>query len=180
MIAPPDYGSSSYWDERHAAEESTIDWYQDYSTLAPYIQPFLKQTDDFEILIPGCGTSSADIYDAGFPNITNIDISEVAINLMSDLFGEKEEMEFTVMDARKMEYVPDQCFDLIVDKGLFDTFLCNENNLRDVESYLKECYRVLKTGGVLLVISHGGPSRRMQFLQMHLTNMHIEVQSIRK
>lgn len=63
----------------------------------------------------------------------------------------------TVMDARKMEYVPDQCFDLVVDKGLFDTFLCNENNLRDVESYLKECYRVLKTGGVLLVISHGGP-----------------------
>lgn len=84
------------------------------------------------------------------------------------------------MDARKMEYVPDQCFDLIVDKALFDALVCSENNLRDLEAYLKEAHRVLKTGGVLLMVSHAGPSRRMDLLQAHLVNMHIEVQEISK
>jgi hypothetical protein len=62
------------------------------------------------------------------------------------------------MDARKMEYVPDQCFDLILDKGLLDTLLCSENNLRDMEAYLREAH----------------------FLQSHLINMDIDVQSISK
>jgi hypothetical protein len=35
----------------------------------------------------------ADLYDAGFLNITSIDISTVAVNLMSDLYSDKEEME---------------------------------------------------------------------------------------
>lgn len=36
---------------------------------------------------------AADLYDAGYTNITCIDISTVAINLMGDLYSEKEEME---------------------------------------------------------------------------------------
>lgn len=50
-------------------EETFFDWYQDYSTLKHYIEPFLvlagrrlKSTigsvKDIEILIPGCGNSS--------------------------------------------------------------------------------------------------------------------------
>jgi hypothetical protein len=50
-------------------EETFFDWYQDYSTLKHYIDPYLtlagrrlKSTTgsekDIEILIPGCGNSS--------------------------------------------------------------------------------------------------------------------------
>ncbi len=35
----------------------------------------------------------ADIYDNGFVNVTNIDISTVVINKMSDLYADREEME---------------------------------------------------------------------------------------
>lgn len=79
----------------------------------------------------------SDLYDFGYKNITNIDISTVVINQMSDTYAAKEEMEcklsdkreifiqliylfvylVSVMDARRLEYVPDQCFDLIIDKG---------------------------------------------------------------
>lgn len=84
------------------------------------------------------------------------------------------------MDARKMEYVPEQCFDLVLDKALFDAMVCSENNIRDIEAYLKEIYRVLKTGGVFVIVSHGAPGRRMNLLQPHLPNMEIEVQEISK
>lgn len=81
-----------------------------------------------------------DLYDDGFLNVTNVDISSVVINQMADMHRAKEEIECTIqrcncselsllilllfffcsvshMDARKMEFIPDQCFDLIIDKG---------------------------------------------------------------
>lgn len=64
--------------------------------------------------------------------------------------------------------------------ALFDAMLCSENNIRDIEAYLKEIQRVLKTGGVFLIISHAAPGRRMNLLQPHLVNMEIEVQKISK
>lgn len=45
-------------DERYSADEEQYDWYQDFRTLEKYIAPYLKQSADFEILIPGCGNSS--------------------------------------------------------------------------------------------------------------------------
>lgn len=110
---------SNLQDERYSTDEGTYDWYQDYTSLAPYITPHLKPVGEFEILIPGCGNSSkrtapssphpliadppalcplplelgSDLYDIGYANITCIDISTVVINIMSDLYAEKEEME---------------------------------------------------------------------------------------
>lgn len=31
---PGDYGNTSYWDERYAAENTMYDWYQDYSEVS--------------------------------------------------------------------------------------------------------------------------------------------------
>ena len=53
-----DYGSSSYWDERYAAQDgSNFDWYQDFGTLRPHLMPYLNGHSGFEILIPGSGNS---------------------------------------------------------------------------------------------------------------------------
>jgi SAM-dependent methyltransferase len=91
----------------------------------------------------------------------------------------------TVMDARNMEYIPDDCFDVIIDIGnevdhcsislfasnftpntaLFDAQLCGDNNISSVQELMKEMYRVLKPGGVYIMISHGGPDTRMGYLQ---------------
>jgi hypothetical protein len=55
----------------------------------------------FEILIPGCGSSTigAHLYKEGYTNITNIDTSSVLINQMSELYASLDQMEFTTMDA---------------------------------------------------------------------------------
>lgn len=91
-----DYGNPSYWDERYAAQDgSSFDWYHEFRTLKPYLEPLLSRDASFEIFIPGCGNSrlGADIYNLGYVNLTCVDTSPVVINQMSDRYADKEEME---------------------------------------------------------------------------------------
>ena len=175
---PAEYGVSSYWNERYSAllsqsEEGEADfhyeWYQDWASLRALIQPLLKPNDaNFEVLVPGCGSSAigANIYREGCKNVTCIDSSAVVINQMSDKYSSLEEMEFTVMDATDMEYIPDMTFDLVVDKALFDCQLCSDSNFVKVTNLVSEIYRVLKPGGTYVMISHGKPESRHGFLTM--------------
>lgn len=101
----------------------TFDWYQDYKTLKPYLQPFLQDNKDLSILIPGCGNSrryirfrkriykalqpslgsdfafsciigmGPDLYKDGYKDITSIDISPLVVERMTDLFQDLEDLE---------------------------------------------------------------------------------------
>jgi len=162
----PDYGNVNYWDERYSSQEhKDFDWYQDASVLKTLLLPHLKKKSDFEILIPGCGNSTlgSQLYDDGYTNITNIDISSVVIAQMHDKYIDKQEMEYQKMDARSMQ-IPDNCFDLIIDKALFDSQLCSIDNMNNINLLLNEMYRVLKPNGVYIIISHCEPSRRLSYL----------------
>ncbi|CAM9313829.1 unnamed protein product, partial [Ectocarpus fasciculatus] len=177
-LSSPHTGSASYWDERYASSEETFDWYQDYSTLRPYIIPHLKKAADFEILVPGCGNSrlGADIYSDGFVNITNVDISSVVISQMTSMYAKYEEMEFSTMDAKHMEFIPNCCFDVIVDKALFDSMLCGDENTADVQQLVTEMWRILKPGGVYLLVSHGAPPSRLPHLSANSSNYQWSIQ----
>lgn len=178
-----DYGSANYWDERYSADDDKqYDWYQDYSSLEPYLAPYLKRIPDYEILIPGCGSSKlgASLYDNGYVNVTNIDVSTVVINQMDSAYSEKEEMEFSVMDAKRLEFIPDQCFDLVIDKALMDTMLCSETNFEDCQQYLLEMYRILKVGSAFVIISHAAPERRLPHITGTLGEIDVEVVRITK
>ena len=63
--------------------------------------------------------------------------------------------------------------------ALFDALLCSPNNLEDMRALLKEMHRVLKYGGVYLIISHGGPDSRIGHIKRHI-DVEIEVIPIRK
>lgn len=108
------------------------------------------------------------------------------------------------MDARRMEFIPDQCFDLVLDKGnhcvvehwrlmvalwwriccvmvaLFDAILCAEANLHDIDSLIREMWRVLKTDGHYIVISHAPPERRLPHFSRILPGVHVEISRIGK
>lgn len=164
-----DYGNRHFWDERYAekGEGPCFDWYQDWSTLEPLLRPFLKEPLSFEILIPGCGNSQlgADLYDQGYTNITNIDSSDVVVNMMADRFKDRDQMEFVQSDARNISQIPDNTFDLIIDKALMDALLCSDDNIISVNRLVREMHRVLKPGGVYVVISHGAPDTRVGYLK---------------
>ena len=103
---------------------------------------------------------SEDMYDEGYNDITNCDISKVVIESMKkrNLVG-RPEMKWDVMDIRKMEY-EDNTFDLVIDKSTIDAVMCGEHSEINAAIILKECQRILKPGGRYVVISYGKPESR--------------------
>lgn len=78
----PNYGDPKYWDKRYSDNEGTVfDWLEDYQSLKPLLDEFIPNKETARILIIGCGNAplSEDMYDDGYKNIFNIDISSVVI-----------------------------------------------------------------------------------------------------
>jgi hypothetical protein len=51
-----------------------------------------------------------------------------------------------------MPSIPDQCFDLIIDKALLDAQLCTPHNIDNASALVQEMYRVLAPGESLLLL----------------------------
>ena len=178
-----DYGKPTYWDERYSATEGqTFDWHVPWDSLKQHLLPFLSTSTGFEILIPGCGTSSLgpNLYDSGYVNVTNIDSSSVVIQQMADRYADREEMEFTVMDTRNLEFLPDACFSLIIDKALTDSILTSPTNLPSLTASLLELCRVLKPNSTYLMISYAPPQMRLHYLQAKGLDWTVECRKVGK
>lgn len=118
--------------------------------------------NNLRILNLGCGNSELceHMYDEGYHLIENMDISEVCIDQMAKRSeGKRPHMGFKVMDCRNLAY-DDETFDMVIDKSTIDALLCGSNAFFNVAIMLKECQRVLKTGGFYVAISYGQPSNR--------------------
>ena len=79
----PQYGDPKYWDKRYTEYAgTTFDWLENFETLEPLFDHYCRPEHRF--LQVGCGNSvlSEQMYDAGYVNITNIDISGVVIKQM--------------------------------------------------------------------------------------------------
>ena len=77
----PNYGDPRYWDKRYAENDgSMFDWLEDYQSLQPLIKDLIPDKTS-KIIIIGCGNAplSEDMYDDGYKNILNVDISSVVI-----------------------------------------------------------------------------------------------------
>jgi hypothetical protein len=71
-----------------------FDWYVGWGELKEFFKENIKEDDN--LLMVGCGNSSKifvnkielseGLYKAGYENITNIDISDVVIKKMNDLY----------------------------------------------------------------------------------------------
>ena len=99
---------------------------------------------------------------------------------MAGKYRQLEDMEFSVMDATKMDALPSKCFDLIIDKALMDSLLCSEESSRDVTRMVSEMHRVLKDGGTYVVVSHGSPSNRLQYLDTKNTSWRVDWRQLPK
>ena len=112
-----DYGAA-YWTQRHQRPQPDEDWYGlSYDTgLKAVLAPYLSADAEFEILIPGCGTSSlpASLYRDGFTNVSCVDACESVIQRMAESHAALSDMDFSVLNATDLkDALPDGCFDLV-------------------------------------------------------------------
>lgn len=157
-------GKTSYWDERYTKDPEPFDWYQRYSGIQELVQKYVKKDD--AVMMAGCGNSrlSEDMFEDGFANISNVDISRVVIDQMGDKYKDKPALTFQQMNVCSLEF-PDESFDAVIVKGTMDAILCGEGSTANVAKMCMEVSRILKPSGVLFVVSYGVPDNRMQYLE---------------
>lgn len=91
------------------------------------------------------------MFDIGYKNITNIDISEIVIEQMKRTFRDRE-MVWETVDATAMTNYADNSYSVIIDKGTLDAMMSEESE-NDGRKYFEELSRVLKPMGRILIIS---------------------------
>ena len=108
------------WQERGKAFE----WYGDYTTLASLLSTSVPDTNA-KVLVPGCGNSelSADLYDAGYEHIVNVDFSETCVRDAKAERTKEAKMRWLVMDMTDMKAFQDASFAAVVDKGSLDALM---------------------------------------------------------
>lgn len=120
-------------------------------------------------LIVGCGNSelSAHMWLDGLTNLVSVDYSEVVILKMKLLYDSQPDLAatFQVADCRYMDDTPDGAYDVIVDKGTLDALLCGSDSHKHQLALLVELHRVLKPGGVFLLITYGQTTSRLPYLE---------------
>ena len=176
----PNYGNPEYWEARYKDINSTFDWLEDYKTLKDIIDNLSIPKETGKIINLGCGNSefSENMYDDGYHNIYNIDISKNVINIMKKRNEKRPEMSFEVMDVRDLKY-ENNSIDLAVDKSTIDALLCGENSYINVAKMIKEVQRVLKVGGYYMIISYGSPENRVIHLERKFEDFDVQIYSIK-
>lgn len=77
------------------------------------------------VLNAGSGNSrlSEEMFEEGYGNLTNIDISNVCVKAMKDKYKEKgENFKYLLMDVKAMDF-PEASFDAVLDKATLDSVL---------------------------------------------------------
>ncbi|XP_048214277.1 eEF1A lysine and N-terminal methyltransferase isoform X2 [Perognathus longimembris pacificus] len=151
-----EFGSVDYWEKFFQQRgKKAFEWYGTYLDLCGVLHKYIKPRE--KVLVIGCGNSelSEQLYDVGYQDIVNIDISEVVIKQMKERNASRRpRMSFLKMDMTQMEF-PDASFQVVLDKGTLDAVLTDEEEktLQLVDRMLAEVGRVLQVGGRYLCIS---------------------------
>lgn len=173
----PNYGEADYWENRYKnPDDSTFDWLEDYTSLKDMISNLNIPKKTGTILNLGCGNSELceEMYDDGYLNIINIDISQNVIDYMKKRNLSRDKMSFLKMDVRDLK-IEDNSIDFAVDKSTIDALLCGNNSFQNVALMLKEVQRVLKVGGYYMIISYGAPESRVFHLKRKFLDFEVQI-----
>ncbi|XP_012171376.2 eEF1A lysine and N-terminal methyltransferase homolog [Bombus terrestris] len=151
-----EFSQVEYWNTFFKKRgKRNFEWYGEYPELCGIFLKYIKVKDN--VLIVGCGNSTVSmcLYDAGYRNITNIDISHIVIRQMRKINAiMRPELVYEHMDATQMVY-DDSTFNVVLDKGTLDALMpdTKEGTVSNVNKYFKEITRILRDGGRYICIS---------------------------
>ncbi|XP_071096355.1 eEF1A lysine and N-terminal methyltransferase-like [Haliotis cracherodii] len=159
-----EFVSEEYWDKFYKKRGAkAFEWYGEYPELCGVLGKYVRPKD--KVLMVGCGNSrlSEDMYDVGYTNIVNIDISDTVIRQMTDKNRkQRPNMAFHRMDVTETTF-SDGEFSVALDKGTLDALMADSSDavVATVDKMFAELSRVLRLGGRYICIS---------LLQEHIAN----------
>lgn len=127
---------------RYAEQYDELQKYWD-SFEKDYLKSYIEESKDKKVLDAGAGTGrlSLKLFDAG-ANVTALDISP---DMLYKLKQKNSEIEIIEGDMESMP-LPDDTYDMV-----FSTLALV--HLKKVDTFLDECYRVLKDDGRLVLVN---------------------------
>jgi len=143
-----EFSSKDYWESFFAKREKAFEWYGEYGDICHLLDKYCKYTD--KILMSGCGNSnlSEEMFNVGFRNIVNVDISDVVVKRMTA--KSKGRMPYLKMDITKTTFADGE-FGVVLDKGTLDAIFSHDDGDETVHATVErmfvEILRVLKVGG---------------------------------
>ena len=173
------YGSGvEYWAARHAedhADAISFDWLYEYEQLSCLLKQYVAP--DASVLQLGCGNSKLAIdwaRDGHRGLLRNVDFCLGVIQQMeADAPGTAGKpmypnVSYEVADVRDLgqpAFVSGS-FDAVLDKATFDCLACNVTSdyQADLEDMCSEAFRVLRPGGVYILLSLAPPAARLPWL----------------
>ena len=155
-----------YWESQHQDPFACTESLQSFDTIKRFLFRFIHR--DSAVLIVGCGNSRLGecLYDSGVENITCTDCSETVIHLMKlrNRSEGRRKMIHEVMDYANMSY-DDRSYDIVIDKNVLDTFMSiQKDENKAAQDAVKHVSRILKPGGVFMMLSYAKASTRFPVL----------------
>jgi len=145
------YGSTRYWDAKYAKEKGQLfDWYLRYGGVEDIVRAEIDKKRS--VLELGCGVSrfAADMVEDGYEDVSCVDASKVAVETMRSKFGAN--VRVSVGNGCALCF-PNDSFDAVIAKATLDMMLCGDEGPKKVLRACQECSRVLRPGGLFLVVS---------------------------
>eukprot|EP00884_Botryococcus_braunii_P023150 jgi/Botrbrau1/9519/Bobra.0211s0010.1 len=156
-----DFRTLEFWNRFFKARGNLpFEWYGDWKQLKELASTICQPGK--RVLVVGCGNSelSAQMYDDGCTDITNIDFSPGVIrDMMVKHIRARPSMRWLVMDMTQMKF-EDGSFDVVVDKGGLDALMGEESGASRQAggALLSQVKRILKPeGGTYLCVSLAQP-----------------------
>ncbi|KAG5850025.1 hypothetical protein ANANG_G00077890 [Anguilla anguilla] len=160
-----EFSSAEYWERFFRRRgDKAFEWYGDYNQLCGVLHKYIKPRD--QVLVVGCGNSelSEQLYDVGYRQLTNIDISETVVTHMSQRNAERRPgLAFLQADATQTSFESGS-FQAALDKGTLDAMAAQEEGAL-AGRMLGEVGRVLAVGGRYVCVS---------LAQEHVVKMAVE------
>ncbi|NP_001038234.3 eEF1A lysine and N-terminal methyltransferase [Danio rerio] len=148
-----EFSSADYWERFFRKRgEKAFEWYGDYNSLCGVLHKYIKPRD--KVLVVGCGNSelSEQLYDVGYRQLTNIDISETVVSHMNQRNAERRpDLSFQQLDATQTGFESGS-FQVTLDKGTLDAMASEEDGAL-AGRMLAEVGRVLAVGGRYVCIT---------------------------
>lgn len=126
------------------------------------VDPDDNDNEDKPIILLGCGNSKLgeDMAEHGWRGpLIQVDVVSRVVDTMAQRCAplvEQGVMDFVEDDATQLSAFDDGHVDAVIDKGLVDALFCADD-YKQVEGVVSSVHRVLKPGGIFLLLSLSQP-----------------------